>query len=252
MLGDSLNNVAQHKIQYRSEFRIEEITMSETKETTEESSQGNPPEEISQNSQPEEKPRDLVSAAQDAWEIAEYSMHDSPNYDDEDGEEIIDPLQIDKLLDESRTTIWAKRGTARIKFVVRKLTSTEMAIFLKTLFGISAFLDQSEELSDDDRLQRVAEELQDLGPTTLYDKILMATEAAIESPEGVTHEMLHNWPEELVNKLTHAATGGAFGDTAQIRFLKRLDESGLLLTGTDSGSDSAEVSDTADGDSEDV
>lgn len=237
--------------------------MSEPKETAEkeneEASEGNPPEEgskanlpeQSQNNQPEQS-QDLASAAQNAWEVAEYSMHESPDYEDEEGDEILDPVQIDRLLDESRTTIWAKRGPTRIKFVVRKLTSTEMAIFLKTLFGVSAFLDQSEDLSDDERLERVADELQDLGPTTLYDKILIATEAAIETPLGVTHEMLHNWPEDLVNKLTHAATGGAFGDTAQIRFLKRLDESGLLLAGSDTGSDGAEVSDTADGDNEDV
>ena len=189
-------------------------------------------------------------AAQDAWQITEYGYHDDPEHDSE--ELVSDPLQIDKLLDESRTTIWATKGISKIRFVVRKLTSTEMAVFLETLFGISAYLDEANNLTREERMIAAEQKMEEVGAHTLYNNILLATEAAIEEPLGIKAEMLPNWPEELVNKLTNAATGGAFGDTAQIRFLKDLDARRNILRADNLGQDSGEIRNVANGDSEEV
>ena len=192
----------------------------------------------------------VIAAVADSWQVAEYGFHEDPDHDPD--ELLNDPLEIDKLLDESRTTIWAVKGSTKIRFVVRKLTSTEMAIFLETLFGISAYLNEKDERTREERLAEAEARMEEVGAVTLYDKILLATEAAIEEPLGIKAEMLPNWPEELVNKLTNAATGGAFGDTAQIRFLKDLDERRNILRANSVGQDSDEIQDASDGNPEEV
>ena len=207
-------------------------------------------EQNSNSVNPPETEQEKILAASDAWQVAEYSVHEEPEHDPQTI--LQDPLEIDKLLDESRTVIWAVKGTSRIRFVVRKLTATEMTIFLHTLFGITSFLEEKEGVTKEARIDAAVEQLQDMGVENLYDKILIATEAAIEEPVGVKAEMFSNWPEELVNRLTNAATGGVFGDTAGIRFLKNLDDTGRLLRGANTGQDSDSVSDTADGDSKEV
>ena len=210
--------------------------------------------ETTQNTPIEPSNNDLASDALDAWDFTERSHKDTQPTDITNLE--TDPLKIDRLLDESRTVIYARRGDTTIKFVVRKLTATELVVYLENLFGISSYLEEQSELSDRERfkviIDKVTEDLDNASPVTLYDQILLATEAAIEEPEGITAQMLHNWPEALVNKLTSRATGGAFGDTAQIRFLKEIDKSGRLLSRDNTGQDSDEVSDPSDGNSEEV